>query len=381
VNLPARRVVVVGVTAGRGVDIPTYDVQQMVGRAGRPKYDTEGDAYVLVPRSSARRHERRVRVGEPIVSTLTRADALREHLLAAMYNGRVSNAEEMAEWYRRTFAFHQLTQQPSFEPTDWDCEHPDFDPIRYAMDDLLAWGMCKDAEDPKRRGFDLGRRYVCTRRGVIVTQMYYRPDDGYHLVRNFSELFSDDGAAEDDLQVARAYACRPTLLDQYVTEAERQVIHPAVTQACAGDRCEKAAMVALTMLKGERTPEILWSLRAGMWGDLERTLMVLRRLDAESSRWGRGEFWHILEARMKHGVPAAAVPLLRRGFRASEARKLLAEGYGVGDLDLGGVREVLVDLLGEGPVQRVFGRESNVNEGQGTVQDAGLRSAAVASGP
>lgn len=355
-NLPARRLIVVGVTVGRGIDIATYDVQQMIGRAGRPKYDTEGDAYVLVPRSTAKRHERRIREGEPIVSTMTRAAALREHLLAAIYNSRVHSAADMAEWYKRTFAYHQLTKERSFEPEDFEYGHPDFDPIVQAMEDLLKWGMALDAEEPKRRSFAQGRRYRCTRRGMIVAQMYFRPDDAHALTRNFGALFSDDGAAEDDLQVARAYVCRPTLLDQYVTEAERRAIHPEVTNVCGWDRCEKAAMVAWTMLRGEKTPNILWSIRAGIWGDLDRTLAVLQRLDAESSRWGQREFWRVLRARMRYGVPPAAVPLLRRGFRAREAKKLVEEGWDAGDMDTDGIRDVLADLLGEATIARVFGR-------------------------
>ena len=43
VNLPSRRVIVLGVHRGMS-EVATYDIFQMIGRAGRPSYDPAGDA-------------------------------------------------------------------------------------------------------------------------------------------------------------------------------------------------------------------------------------------------------------------------------------------------------------------------------------------------
>ena len=56
VNLPARLVIVKGTEYFDGklmryVDYPLTDVLQMIGRAGRPGFDTEGTAVVLVESS------------------------------------------------------------------------------------------------------------------------------------------------------------------------------------------------------------------------------------------------------------------------------------------------------------------------------------------
>jgi activating signal cointegrator complex subunit 3 len=56
VNLPARLVIVKGTEyfdgkTSRYVDYPLTDVLQMIGRAGRPGFDTEGSAVVLVETS------------------------------------------------------------------------------------------------------------------------------------------------------------------------------------------------------------------------------------------------------------------------------------------------------------------------------------------
>jgi helicase len=52
VNLPARRVVIRDVkrwntAAGRNMPMPIMEIRQMLGRAGRPKYDQKGDAWIL----------------------------------------------------------------------------------------------------------------------------------------------------------------------------------------------------------------------------------------------------------------------------------------------------------------------------------------------
>ena len=52
VNLPARRVVIRDVrrwstTASRNMPMPIMEIKQMLGRAGRPKYDKKGDAWIV----------------------------------------------------------------------------------------------------------------------------------------------------------------------------------------------------------------------------------------------------------------------------------------------------------------------------------------------
>ncbi len=53
INLPARRVIIREVhryEEGGNVPIPVMEIKQMCGRAGRPRYDTEGEA-ILVARN------------------------------------------------------------------------------------------------------------------------------------------------------------------------------------------------------------------------------------------------------------------------------------------------------------------------------------------
>ena len=48
-NFPARRVIITGVHRGMS-EVPTYDIAQMAGRAGRVGFDPKGDVHILLPK-------------------------------------------------------------------------------------------------------------------------------------------------------------------------------------------------------------------------------------------------------------------------------------------------------------------------------------------
>ena len=80
VNLPARLVIVKGTEfydgkVSRYVDYPLTDVLQMIGRAGRPGFDTEGKAVVMVETSKKNFYTRYV----PIVSSASTTGCLSCH--------------------------------------------------------------------------------------------------------------------------------------------------------------------------------------------------------------------------------------------------------------------------------------------------------------
>ena len=111
INLPARRVIVRDTTRyddrlGLQAPIPALEVQQMLGRAGRPRFDARGEA-VIVARSvddEERLLDTYVAAPpEPIVSRLASEPALRMHLLALVASGAVSTERQLEEFFGRTF--------------------------------------------------------------------------------------------------------------------------------------------------------------------------------------------------------------------------------------------------------------------------------------
>ncbi|MHB1866084.1 MAG: DEAD/DEAH box helicase [Thermoplasmata archaeon] len=111
INLPARRVVVRDTTRysdalGMQAPIPAMEIQQMLGRAGRPRFDRVGEALLL-----ARRPEDQERLldaylrspPEDVESRLAAEPALRMHLLALVASGAVRSETELEAFFRGTF--------------------------------------------------------------------------------------------------------------------------------------------------------------------------------------------------------------------------------------------------------------------------------------
>ena len=114
INLPARRVIVRDTTRyddrlGFQAPIPAMEIQQMCGRAGRPRFDRAGEAVLI-----ARRPEEEERLldevlsapPEDVESRLAAEPALRMHLLALVASGEVRTLEELATFFRGTFFGH-----------------------------------------------------------------------------------------------------------------------------------------------------------------------------------------------------------------------------------------------------------------------------------
>jgi len=114
INLPAYRTIIRDLkrfSSFRGMDfIPVLEVQQMMGRAGRPAYDTEGEAIIL-PKNKAEAEyawDNYIK-GEPekIYSKLGVEPVLRTHVLALIASGATSTKKELMDFFFRTFYAHQ----------------------------------------------------------------------------------------------------------------------------------------------------------------------------------------------------------------------------------------------------------------------------------
>ena len=112
VNLPARRVLVRDLKRwddGMSRPLPVMEVRQMLGRAGRPKYDAFGEAWVLCKGTDgwaiADDVSQRYFFGpvESISSKLSSEPALRTHLLAAIATGGLRHRGELGDFFQATF--------------------------------------------------------------------------------------------------------------------------------------------------------------------------------------------------------------------------------------------------------------------------------------
>ena len=111
-NLPARRVLVRDLKRwddGMSRPLPVMEVRQMLGRAGRPKYDTRGEAWVYCKGTDgwevADSVSDRYFFGpiEDITSKLANEPAMRMHLLASIATGGLVHKGSIEHFFSSTF--------------------------------------------------------------------------------------------------------------------------------------------------------------------------------------------------------------------------------------------------------------------------------------
>ena len=114
INLPARTVIVrdvrrfdsnIGYTS-----IPVLEVKQMCGRAGRPKFDTYGEA-ILVAKDEEEKEmlleTYLLGENEKIFSKLGTEPAIRSHVLALIATKAATSMDQLKDFFGRTFLSHQ----------------------------------------------------------------------------------------------------------------------------------------------------------------------------------------------------------------------------------------------------------------------------------
>lgn len=295
VNLPCRRVIIVGVDRGLQ-PVENYDIWQMVGRAGRPAYDPRGDAYILVPESRANEVIAKLKVKEPIRSQLLEDIAghhktLAFHVVSEIHHGNINTKDAFHKWFRRSLAHHQ--------------NHSFNDAVVDKVIDLLV--KCRAVEAK-------GDEYKATSIGMVASMFYYSPFDVADLKNNFKNLF-EKGRQENDVALAVALGNLDSNRFGIVNKDDKaemavfqQKAESLLGKGAITDSCMRIACGYYNMLNGIENSAFA-SLQAGLRVDCDRTLEVLGAIDTISAKWGQTNYFRSLRMRLAYGVGAHLVEL------------------------------------------------------------------------
>ncbi|CAM9807850.1 unnamed protein product, partial [Scytosiphon promiscuus] len=115
VNLPAHTVIIKGTEVynpekGGLQDISMLDVLQVFGRAGRPQYDTSGEAIMITTHKSLDKYLALLAKQTPIESGFIKA--LPDHLNAEVSSGTVTTVEEGVTWLSYTYLHVRMRRNP-----------------------------------------------------------------------------------------------------------------------------------------------------------------------------------------------------------------------------------------------------------------------------
>lgn len=113
-NLPSRRVIIKDwwrYESGLGMQpIPVMEIKQMSGRAGRPGFDTYGEAVIIARNERDEKYLMESYIGgepEKINSRLASESALRSHILASIAGVFTKSKAELMDFLQKTFFAYQ----------------------------------------------------------------------------------------------------------------------------------------------------------------------------------------------------------------------------------------------------------------------------------
>ncbi|CAF4841730.1 unnamed protein product [Pieris macdunnoughi] len=156
VNFPAHLVVIKGTEYFDGkqkryVDMPITDVLQMMGRAGRPQYDNEGVAVVLVHDQKKNFYKKFLYEPFPVESSLLQV--LADHLNAEIVAGTVQTKQDILDYLTWTYFFRRLLKNPSY----YNLESIEPQDVNYYLSSLVQTSLdaltnagCVEIEEDQR---------------------------------------------------------------------------------------------------------------------------------------------------------------------------------------------------------------------------------------
>ncbi len=373
-SLPAYRVIIKSLKrfSGKwGMDwIPVLEYMQMAGRAGRPEFESFGEAIVVAKTDNEKQeiYDRYV-LGEPedIYSKLAVEPVLRTYLLSLISSGIITDEKKMKDFFAKTF---------------WANQFRDFKKLELIMDKMLnlleEWEFVKIsgadklqdefviAKDLNKENKEI-RKLKATLVGKRVSELYLDPLTARHILDCLQQFNDEKGsfsllqmisdtlemrpllrvkAKEQDKiqeQLVKNYdkllKDEPSAFDLEYNDFINSIKTTLFFDAWINETNEDFLLENYDIRPGEIRVKIEiadWLLYAS--SELARVCMMSNNLIKEI---------HQLRIRVKNGVKKELLPLLKlKGVGRVRARKLVINGM----KDLGDVKNTdltsLAQILG-----------------------------------
>ena len=241
VNLPAHTVIIKGTQVynpekGRWVELGALDVLQMLGRAGRPQYDTKGEGILITNHSELQYYLSLLNQQLPIESQLV--SRMADMLNAEIVLGTIQNIRDAVTWLGYTYLYVRMLRSPSLYGISHDKLKEDpylelhrADLIHSAAIALDRSGLIKyDRKSGNFQASELGRiasHYYCTH-GTMLTynQLLKRTLSEIELFRVFSlsgEFKNINVREEEKLELQKLMERVPIPVKESIEEPSAKV--------------------------------------------------------------------------------------------------------------------------------------------------------------
>jgi len=352
-NLPARRVAVVGVERGFN-EVDPLDVIQECGRAGRPRYDTEGDAYVVISAEKVRKWDEYLKKGIDVRSAL--AEKIGFHLIGEVTEKRVNTPKAVLQWAERTLAWAQKIVTAEDIIRTVGC---------YRVEGLIQQDAREGGEVPL--GSTNDDIFSATTLGVIASKNYFDPLDVVSWKRNLQTLQTRD-LGRNTAAIAWALASVPSMMKGFIAKNLKEEasdylgkIHALNLRVPSNGALALATCLDLWMSREEAILKPHRAVFHAFVVDAERVLNCLEQIATRvlNARWGR-DYWEMLLMRLQYGVGWEEADLCTLpGIGKVHAGRLLGAGIHTVE-ELSRKREVAREVLPEKTFEKVMTRIDGV---------------------
>ncbi|KAI8147636.1 Sec63 Brl domain-containing protein [Fennellomyces sp. T-0311] len=189
VNLPAHAVIIKGTQIyspekGRWVELSPQDVLQMLGRAGRPQFDTYGEGIIITAHTELQYYLSLLNTQLPIESQFI--GKLADNLNAEIVLGTIRNRDEAVQWLGYTYLYVRMLRNPSLYNVSVDdldddpyLEQKRVDLVHSAASVLDKCNLIKyDKKSGRFQVTELGRiasHYYVTHHSMSTYNQHLRP--------------------------------------------------------------------------------------------------------------------------------------------------------------------------------------------------------------
>ncbi|XP_054766386.2 U5 small nuclear ribonucleoprotein 200 kDa helicase-like [Lytechinus pictus] len=301
VNLPAHTVIIKGTQIynpekGRWVELGPLDVLQMLGRAGRPQYDTKGEGILITSHSELQYYLSLQNQQLPVESQFV--SKLADNLNAEVVLGNIQTMKDAVTWLGYTYLYIRMMRNPTLYgiPGDSKDTDPDLDQFRIDLIHAAAIALDKnnllkyDRKSGNLQVTELGRiasHYYCTNDSMSTYNSLLKPTlseiDLFRVFSLSSEFRHMVVREEEKMELTKLLERVPIPIKESIEEPSAKVnvlLQAYISQLKLDGFALVADMVFITQSAGRLVRAIFEIVLHHGWAQLaDKTLSLAKMID------------------------------------------------------------------------------------------------------
>ncbi|XP_033632749.1 U5 small nuclear ribonucleoprotein 200 kDa helicase-like [Asterias rubens] len=301
VNLPAHTVIIKGTQIynpekGRWIELGPLDVLQMLGRAGRPQYDTKGEGILITGHSELQYYLSLQNQQLPVESQFV--SKLGDNLNAEVVLGNIQTMKDAVTWLGYTYLYIRMMRNPTLYgiPVDGKDSDPYLESHRINLIHTAACQLDKNnlAKYERKSGHfqvtELGRiasHYYCTNDSISTYNSLLKPTlseiDLFRVFSLSSEFRNMVVREEEKLELTKLLERVPIPIKESIEEPSAKVnvlLQAYISQLKLDGFALVSDMVYITQSAGRLIRAIFEIVLHRGWAQLtDKTMSLAKMID------------------------------------------------------------------------------------------------------